>query len=170
MLKLVTIEGEQALLNEIANLYQQVWNTEDNSIRERVMRHAGYEGFRGFAALSDKGEVAGYAYGYSSLPEQYYHGLLSKEFNSAEYDEWLTDSFEFVEMAVHPSFRNQGLAKKLVNILVDAAAHHTAVLTTQHDNEPARNLYESLGWCVLKDCFYPNGEENPYIIMGKKLT
>jgi ribosomal protein S18 acetylase RimI-like enzyme len=167
--KLVKIDGNDNLLKQIAALYQEVWNKEDKSMEERLVRHSGYEGFRGFVALSEEGEAVGYSYGYSSLPGQYYHGLLAKEFDEAGRGKWLKDSFEFVELAVHHSFRNQGLAKKLVNRLLEDVNHRKAVLTTQLNNNSARGLYESTGWIVLKESFYPNGEDDAYIIMGKEL-
>jgi ribosomal protein S18 acetylase RimI-like enzyme len=163
------INKDEELLNHVTDLYQQVWEQEDSSIRDRVMRHAGYDGYKGFVAISEQGEMAGYAYGYFSQPGQYYHGLLSKAFNPEEYQNWLADCFEFVELGVHPAFRNQGLAKQLVTVLVDGVEQQTAVLTTQRNNAPARSLYENLGWTVLNDTFYPNGDEEPYVIMGKKL-
>ena len=163
------ISRNEELMNQVADLYQQVWNQEDGSIRDRVVRHTGYDAFKGFVAISEKGEVAGYAYGYFSQPGQYYHGLVSKAFNPEEYQTWLEDCLEFVELGVHPSFRNQGLAKQLETRLIDCVEQKTAVLTTQSNNAPARSLYESLGWIVLNDAFYPNGNEKSYVIMGKKL-
>ncbi|MBT2685298.1 GNAT family N-acetyltransferase [Bacillus sp. ISL-37] len=163
------ISRNEELMNQVAELYQQLWNQEDDSIRNRVLRHSRYEGYRGYVAISEQGEVAGYAYGYFSQPGQYYHELLSNAFTPEEYQDWLEDCFEFVELGVHPSFRNQGLAKQLVTQLIDGVEHKTAVLTTQHNNAPARSLYESLGWIVLNDAFYPNGDEESYVIMGKKL-
>ncbi|WP_102263863.1 GNAT family N-acetyltransferase [Mesobacillus jeotgali] len=163
------ISRDEELLNQVANLYQQVWYQEDRSISDRVVRHAGYDGYRGFVAISEQEEVAGYAYGYFSQPGQYYHGLLSKAFNPEEYQNWLEDCFEFVELGVHPAFRNQGLAKQLVTRLIDGVEHKNAVLTTQSNNAPARSLYANLGWTVINEAFYPNGDEESYIIMGKKL-
>lgn len=134
MFKYREINNDEESLNHVADLYQQVWEQEDSTIRDRVMRHAGYDGYRGIVAISEQGEVAGYAYGYFSQPGQYYHGLLAKAFNPEEYQNWLGDCFEFVELGVHPAFRNQGLAKQLVTVLVDGAEHQTAVLTTQRNN------------------------------------
>ena len=169
MFKYKEISRDEELLNQVANLYQQVWNQEESSIMDRVVRHSGYEGYRGFVAISEQGDVAGYAYGYFSQPGQYYHELLSKAFNSEEYQNWLEDCFEFVELGVHPSFRNQGLAFQLVTRLLDGVEHKTAVLTTQSNNGPARSLYGNLGWSVLNDTFYPNGDGEAYVIMGKNL-
>ncbi|WP_079510050.1 GNAT family N-acetyltransferase [Mesobacillus jeotgali] len=164
------IDENKEFLNQVADLYQQVWNQEGDSIRERIVRHSGYEGYRGIVAISDQGEVAGYSYGYSSQPGQYYHGLLSQALNQEEYQIWLADCFEFVELGVHPAFRNQGLAKQLVYRLLEGAVHKTAVLTTQLDNDSARGLYETLGWNVVKKPFYPNEAGEAYIIMGKQLS
>ena len=57
--------------------------------------------------------MIGFAYGYASLPGQYYHELLARAFDREECDKWLRDCFEFVELAVHPSFRKQGLGRML---------------------------------------------------------
>lgn len=163
------ISRDEELLRQVAILYQKVWNQEDQSIINRVVRHSGYKGYRGFVAISEQGEVAGYAYGYFSQPGQYYHGLLSKAFNPEEYQKWLVDCFEFVELGVDPAFRNQGLGKQLVNRLLEGTGEKTAILTTQLDNGSARRLYESLGWDVIKEPFYPNDEGQPYVIMGRAI-
>ncbi|RSD27879.1 GNAT family N-acetyltransferase [Mesobacillus subterraneus] len=167
---MVRIDENASLLKQIAALYQEVWNKEDRSWEERLVRHSGYEGFRGFAALNDNGEIVGYSYGYTSLPGQFYHNLMAKEFAESEYDKWLKGCFEFVELAVHPAHRNQGLAKELINLLLDGVVHKTAVLTTQQTNHSAQKLYERLGWHVLKHSFYPSAEGEPYVIMGRRLT
>lgn len=95
-------------------------------------------------AQDDKSEVVGFSYGYTSLPGQYYNGLLEKEFSSTEQTKWLTDCFELVKLAVHPSYRKQGLGKMLITELLEGVGNKTALLTIQVNNNSARSLYESL--------------------------
>lgn len=168
-MKLLSVDKDESILDGMANLYLEVWNNEGHSIKERLLKHRSYNGYRGLVMYSDKDEVVGFAYGYTSLPGQYYHELLSKEFDSKEYQKWLNNCFEFVELAVHPRFRKMGLGKELVTQLLEGAPNKTAILTTQSDNEPARALYGSLNWTLLKKTFYPHDLNHPYVIMGKEL-
>ncbi|MFC4408869.1 GNAT family N-acetyltransferase [Chungangia koreensis] len=153
-----------ALFDQIESLYNRVWN---QSIDERLRKHYTYDGFRGVALLSKTDRLKGFAYGYTSLPGQYYHGLLAKELAPNEYEHWLTDCFEVVELAVDPDFRRQGHAKTLMTELLDEVERKTAILTTQTDNHSARSLYESMGWVIVKERFYPGVPDKPYVIMGK---
>ena len=157
------------VLHQVSELYKEVWNNEDSSINERILRHSSYKGFRGFVILSKEDKLVGFSYGYTSLPGQFYHELLAKEFNSEEYHIWLQDCFEFVELAVHPSYRKQGLGKLLITKLLEDVENKTSILTTQVMNNSARSLYESLHWKVLKEPFYPGNSKQPYVIMGKEL-
>lgn len=168
-MKFLPIEGNESLLNQAADLYQEVWGKSDRSIKERLLRHYDYPGFKGIAALSDEAKLLGFSYGYTSSEGQYYHGLLSKEFEAEEYDKWLKDCFEVVELAVHPAARKKGLATTLMNQLLEGNEHHNAVLTTQASNHAALDLYKNLGWLILKETFYPDGVDNPFVIMGKRV-
>ena len=161
------IEINEALLGQIEQLYNKVWN---QSIVERLKKHDTYEGFKGLALLNETDQLVGFAYGYTSLPGQYYHGLLSKALNSAEYEQWLSHCFEVVELAFDPGFRRQGHAKTLMTELLDGIKRKTVILTTQTDNKSARSLYESMGWVIVKEPFYPGEPEKPYVIMGRKLN
>ncbi|MCG7344851.1 GNAT family N-acetyltransferase [Sporosarcina sp. ACRSL] len=168
MLKVLDVASNE-VIQQISELYKEVWNSEDNSMKERILKHSTYKGFKGFVIKSNDYKVIGFAYGYTSLPGQFYHKLLAKEFNSEEYHKWLQDCFEFVELAVHPSYRKQGLGKMLITKLLKGVDNKTAILTTQVGNHSARSLYESLQWMVLKEPFYPNNSNLPYVIMGKLL-
>jgi GNAT superfamily N-acetyltransferase len=169
-MKFIPLEENESLLQQAADLYEEVWEKGDNSIKERLLRHYSYPGYKGIAAISEDGKMPGFTYGYTSSEGQYYHGLLSKELKTGEYDKWLKDCFEVVELVVHPSARKKGLASRLMNQLLEGSGHQTAVLTTQVNNSAARNLYKSLGWVVIKEAFYPNGENDPFVIMGNELN
>jgi len=164
-MKLIKIN--EALLKQIEQLYNNVWN---QSIGERLKKHYTYEGYKGVALLNEVDELIGFAYGYTSLPGQYYHGLLSKALDPIEYEKWLSDCFEVVELAIDPTFRRQGHAKTLMTNLLEGTERKTAILTTQTDNLSARSLYESMGWINVKEPFYPGVPEKPFVIMGRQLN
>ncbi|MED4018778.1 GNAT family N-acetyltransferase [Sutcliffiella cohnii] len=165
-MKILPIKQDEKLLGKIDSLYMDIWN---HSIKERLIKHSSYEGFRGYVIISDDEEVLGFSYGYTSLSGQYYHELLSKELEPKEYEKWLTDCFELVELAVHPARRKQGFGKFLVNELLRGVDNKTSLLTTQVSNHPARKMYENLGWVVVKESFLPNVDSSPYVIMGEVL-
>ena len=166
MVKILSMTPD--ILDQVASLYNEIWNTDDASIKERLLKHSTYKGYKGIILLSDE-KIAGFAYGYTSLPGQFYHEKLAKAFNPEEYEQWLTDCFEFVELAVHPDNRKQGFGSILVHNLLQDVENKTAILTTQTDNSSARSLYGRLNWISLKEPFFPGDENNPYIIMGKEL-
>ena len=160
-MKIQSIQDEH--LEQIEQLYNKVWH---NSLLERLQRHRTYEGFKGVAILNKTNQLIGFAYGYRSLPGQYYHGLLTKALNPQEYDQWLSGCFEVVELAVDPDLRRQGHAKTLMKELLKGVDRKTAILTTQTDNGSARSLYESMGWVIVKEPFYPGVPEQPFVILG----
>ncbi|MER2261491.1 MAG: GNAT family N-acetyltransferase [Psychrobacillus sp.] len=154
---------------EMAMLYQAVWQKEEDDFFERLQKHANYVGFIGIVAYSDTNECIGFAYGYKSEEGQYYRGLLEQELTAEEASVWLTDCFEFVELLVHPSYRGNGLGKRLTEKLVGNYPAQTALLTTKTSNQIAKALYTSLGWVVVKGDFFPSPNDGPYVIMGKDL-
>jgi ribosomal protein S18 acetylase RimI-like enzyme len=158
--------ADEGRLETMENLYREVWDT---SIKERLIKHSSYPGFRGFVCLSNKEEIVGFTYGYSSLTGQYYHDILAKELDSTAYQLWMKDCFELVELVVHPSYRNQGYAKWLVTELLKDVQNKTTVLTTQINNHSARKLYQGMGWTNVKEPFFPSNDGTPYVIMGKVL-
>ncbi|MDH5162563.1 GNAT family N-acetyltransferase [Heyndrickxia oleronia] len=166
MVRVLKIDKNENLLETIDILYKQVWN---HSIKERLIKHSNYKGFRGYVINSDEGDIIGFSYGYTSSPGQYYHDLISNELSQIEYDKWLVDCFEFVELAVHPLYRNKGYGKLLINELLRGVKNRTVVLTTQSNNQSAHNLYQGLGWSVINESFIPENNDNTYSIMGKVL-
>ena len=156
-------------LKQIASLYQQVWNI-DTDCTEQFKRHMMYEGFRGTICLDEEDEPIGFAYGYASLPGQYYHELLSSHLKVDLSNEWLTNCFEFVELCVHPSMRQLGIGTLIHEHLLKNMPYKTGVLTTQQSNLAARKLYEARGWIVIADSFLPNQKtKERYLIYGKKM-
>ena len=157
-------------LKPIVSLYQHVWSL-DTDCTERFKRHMSYEGFRGSISLNEENKLIGFAYGYASLSGQYYHELLAQHMRPDLTNEWLTNCFEFVELCVHPSNRQQGIGSLLHDHLLKDMQYETSVLTTQQSNLAARKMYDKKGWNVIDDSFFPNEKTmKRYLIYGKKLS
>jgi ribosomal protein S18 acetylase RimI-like enzyme len=166
VVRVLSIEKDDIIIEQMEELYKSVWN---KSIKEPLVRHIKYKGFRGNRIISAEGRLIGFVYGYISLPEQYYHTLLSNELSQEEYDFWLKDCFEVVELVIHPLHRKRGFGSKLMRALLLGVDNKTAVLTTQVTNTAAQSLYTGLGWTVIKNAFILNKTEAPFMIMGKVL-
>ncbi|MCU9614662.1 GNAT family N-acetyltransferase [Caldibacillus lycopersici] len=156
------------VVERIPPLYELVWKKEESNFIHQFYRHLTYPGFQGIVATNEMQELVGYAYGYISTKGQYYHELLRSTLEQDNQDFWLKDCFELVELGVHPLFRNQQIASKLLDHLFSNVTNTTALLTTQVDNTAARNLYSKHGWQAVNQQFLPNTIA-PYVIMGKVL-
>lgn len=59
---------------------------------------------------------------------------------------------DMMNLAVHPDFRRQGIAEGLVSELVAALKQrgsHCLTLEVRASNEPAKSLYQKLGFCQV---------------------
>ncbi|CAM4291628.1 acetyltransferase [Bacillus manliponensis] len=167
-MNIIAITNDKRLINQIAALYCTVFNkTNEQEFAERVVRHIGYEGFKGVAALNEEGLLIGFSYGYTSLKGQFYHDLLKIALSEENNQHWLEDCFECVELSVHTDYRGKGLGTILHNILLENAPNKTSILTTQVDNDIARRMYNKLNWIDVKEPIYPG--ETAYVIMGNLL-
>ncbi|MFJ8354006.1 GNAT family N-acetyltransferase [Bacillus paramycoides] len=167
---ILPIRKDEAIIINMAKLYCKVFDkTNFDEMVERITRHMGYTDFKGAVAINDENEVIGFTYGYRSLEGQYYNQLMREALNSEQVERWLQDCFEFVELAVHPKYRNVGLGTKLHNGLLEGIPNRTSVLTTQINNLKARSLYEKLDWVNVLEPFHPSKDNAPYVIMGKAI-
>lgn len=169
-MEFVSIEKDEILLHNITKLYCKVFEkTNFNEMIERINRHIDYIDFKGIVAINEEKEVVGFTYGYRSLEGQYYNQLMREALHLEQVNQWLQDCFEFVELAVDPQYRNEGLGTTLHNELLEGISNRTSVLTTQINNQKARSLYERLDWEDVLEPFHPSKNDVPYIIMGKNL-
>ena len=164
----IRIDPEQHL-PRIAEFYAAVWGRRDDGDLERFRRHASYVGCFGYM-IEDGNGIAGFAYGYRSAPGQYFNGMVKGFLDAAAYDEWMTDCFEIPELAVRADVRRRGYGTALIARLLGETDAKTAVLSTQQDNKPARGLYERTGWIVIHEPYYPFGPDQPYVLLGKRLS
>ena len=76
---------------------------------------------------------------------------------------------DMMNIAVHPDYRNQGVAKNLIQSLMDTLSgqgSHSLMLEVRQSNEPAKNLYASLGFETvgIRKNYYRNPKENALIL------
>ncbi|WP_404451568.1 GNAT family N-acetyltransferase [Virgibacillus necropolis] len=137
--------------------------------KQTFIKHVTYPGFRGIKYINESEEILGFAYGYTSLPEQFYRNKLDGHLDEIEKNKWLQECFEFVELAVDVKSRQSGIGKQLHDYLLNYVNHDTSILTTSIDNFPAINLYKSREWQIIKRNVVLIPGTEPQIIMGKKL-
>jgi ribosomal protein S18 acetylase RimI-like enzyme len=138
-------------------------------IRTRMREtHSVREGFRAFCALVAPREVAGMVYGYHGAPGQWWHDTVAAAIPRSVAQEWLSDSYEVVEVAVAPQCQGAGIGSALIHRLLEGRPEKTAVLSTRTDSR-AHNLYRRLGFEVIVEMpFAPHGA--PFYVMGKQLA
>lgn len=76
---------------------------------------------------------------------------------------------DMMNVAVHPDFRRQGVAKALILALVDALKErgsHWLMLEVRQSNAPARALYAKLGFAEVgrRKNYYRNPKEDALIL------
>ena len=76
---------------------------------------------------------------------------------------------DMMNVAVHPDYRRKGIAEALVNGLVDALkaqGSHCLTLEVRASNEPAKMLYEKLGFSQIgrRPNYYRNPREDALIL------
>ncbi|RTR33993.1 N-acetyltransferase [Robertmurraya yapensis] len=154
---------------QIAELYCRMFLDEQENVLQNINKHACYEGFKGLKAKNLEGEIVGFAYGYTSSAEQFYHQKMVKHFSEDEVGTWLSDCFEFVELAVRPDYQRRSTASQLHDLLLENNIQRTSVLTTGIRNEAAIHFYEKKGWERIKDNVPVLSESNLQVIMGKNI-
>jgi ribosomal protein S18 acetylase RimI-like enzyme len=137
-------------------------------VRDRIVEvHQYREGFRAFCAVNGAGDVVGMTYGYRGAPGQWWHDAVAAALEPDVAERWLRDSYELVELAVHPAWQNQGIGTALIAALLSGVPQATCVLSTRSDSR-AHRLYRRLGFQVLTEMrFAPGGA--PFYIMGRPL-
>jgi ribosomal protein S18 acetylase RimI-like enzyme len=128
-------------------------------------------GFRAVAMLSPDGQVAGFGYGYTSGPGQWWHDQVRGAL--AEPDRrWLADCFEVVELHVRPAAQGHGLGARQLRGLLSMAPGSTTLLSTPEADERtsrAWRLYRRFGFVdVLRDFHFP-GDERAFAVLGRAL-
>ncbi len=150
MTDIIRIDPQQlhTVRDDIVRVYREAFaeppynegESEAESAASSLRQHARRDGFRLFVARSDSGEVVGFCYGYHGQPGQWWHDFVSKLLTPEARAQWLSDCFEFVELAVHPAFQGQGIGGRLHDALLAGVPYRTAVLSTYSGENRARQL------------------------------
>ena len=79
------------------------------------------------------------------------------------------DESDMMNIAVHPDYRRQGIARLLVDHLVEELkkrGSHCLTLEVRASNDPARRLYDSMGFIQvgLRKNYYRNPKEDACIL------
>ncbi|MFT4030501.1 MAG: GNAT family N-acetyltransferase [Protaetiibacter sp.] len=116
---------------------------------ERLLRHAGRDGFAIAIARDPAGEPVGFAYGMTGIPASWWSGYLRERVDPALVDAWVPGAFELAELALLPRYRGQGVGRSLLATLLVPRAEPRVVCQTVAEETPARALYRSLGFREL---------------------
>jgi len=173
----VIVEAVSEFPAEVVDVYREAfaespyYEGEEEVARfaeEALPRHTGRRGFRCVVAR-DAGLVVGFAYGYVSGPGQWWHDWVAGLLGPALAEEWMTDAFELVELAVRPAAQRQGAGGRLHDAVLADRPHRTAILSTRDEDTPARRLYRRRGWLPLREGWRPTPGVPPLVFMGLRL-
>jgi ribosomal protein S18 acetylase RimI-like enzyme len=148
-------DGDQAL-----DRASQVWTVYDAVFGDRPSEqdwrestfdaHCRRREFRLAAASEDDHTLAGFAYGYIGARGEYWPDRVAAALPGDVAAHWVGGHFEFVELAVLPSYRRRGIGAALHNALMTDPPADVALLSTDDgDDSPAVRLYRSRGWARL---------------------
>src|SRR5919112_710597 len=129
-------------------------------------------GFRSVATLTTDGRLAGFGYGYTSGPGQWWHDQVRSALDERSRAMWLSDCFEVVELHVRPTAQGHGVGARQLRALLAMADRKTALLSTPEADEQksrAWRLYRRFRFVdVLRDFVFP-GDERAFAILGREL-
>jgi ribosomal protein S18 acetylase RimI-like enzyme len=137
---------------------------------QSLPEHMRREGFRFVAAFEGEREsLVGFSYGHISRPGQFWHDTVAAALGPRAAGEWLTRTFQLVEIAVAPHAQGRGIGSRLHDHLLGEITFRKAVLSTMRTETVAQQLYRRRGWVTLLDqlCFPNVGRA--YRIMGLDL-
>jgi ribosomal protein S18 acetylase RimI-like enzyme len=129
--------------------------------------HTARRGFRATAALAGD-QVAGFGYGYTTEPGQWWHDQVLRSDERAA--GWLTNCFELCELHVLPKFQGRGIGRELLTLLLDGLPENRVLLSTPEGDTRAWRLYRSIGFVdVARHHLFP-GDSRPFAILGLALN
>jgi ribosomal protein S18 acetylase RimI-like enzyme len=173
--RLVRWDAEEMLdrLDDVLGVYVAAmrYSADIVSIRRGfVAGHTRRTAFRAVATLeAGTDRILGFGYGYLSGPGQWWHEQVRTGLTNPDYDRWLGDAFELVELHVLPQAQGTGLGEAQLRTLLDGAPGATVVLSTPEGESRAWRLYRRTGFVdVLRHHMFP-GDERPFAVLGRTL-
>ncbi|MBO2448368.1 GNAT family N-acetyltransferase [Actinomadura barringtoniae] len=150
---LTRLNGSDALLllDEVAEIYVPAYAEPPyephpmfsrEAFVERTTRQANRDGFVLVAARSHAGELAGFSFGLPFGAGRWWRDVSG----STPPEEVVSASkFSVIELVVAAEHRGRGLARRLLNELLEGRPEQYAMLLAQPD-APARAMYDRWGW------------------------
>ena len=162
-------------LDDVISVYGEAMGYRTELLQTRrgyIGAHVRRAGFRAVATLTTDGRLAGFGYGYTSGPGQWWHDQVRAALDEPSRRYWLTDCFEVVELHVRPTAQGHGVGGRQLRALLAMADGGTVLLSTPEADEQrsrAWRLYRRFGFSdVLRDFLFP-GDERPFAILGREL-
>jgi ribosomal protein S18 acetylase RimI-like enzyme len=115
-------------------------------VTDSLPRHAAREGFRLVESRDEDGELAGFGYGYTSAPGQWWHDRVAEALGEPVRS-WLPGAFEVVTLAVRAERQGQGIGGRLFDELTLGVER--GVLSVWEEAPRAVSLYLGRGWQVI---------------------
>ena len=161
--------------NEVVDVYRSVYSLPPyNEVDSQIDSFAASwpsriskPGFLFVGATDQDGSLVGFSYGWRSVAGDDWNVKLNHQLGDLSL-QWLSNCFEFVDLAVKPSAQGSGLGRDLTKVLFDLVEAKTAILLTHQTTTKASAMYLRNGWVKLGENF----EVVPgkfYQIMGKSL-
>ncbi len=162
-------------LDEVLAVYAEAMDYSSDLAATRrgfLYAHTHRPGFRAVATLSDDDRLLGFGYGYTSARGQWWHEQVRAGLSPRAYEDWLTDTFEVVELHVRPEAQGHGIGQRQLVALLDGVPERSVVLSTpEAPNEGSRawRLYRRTGFVDLLRRFRFPGDERPFGVLGRRL-
>lgn len=162
--------------NQVVDIYRSVYslppyNETDSQIEkfsESWETRTSKNGFVFVGAVDKESDrLVGFSYGWRSTPGDEWNRRLSEQLGNLS-NQWLSNCFEFVDLAVDPSAQGFGLGRDLTRKLFALVDTKTAILLTHQTTTKASEMYMRNGWTKVVEHF----EVAPgklFQIMGKTL-
>ena len=175
---LLSASQTRPLFSQLIDIYQAVFSgppfhetlPDFLNFSGRLSYHSKKAGFRCAVAWPEPGQpIVGFAYGYSGYPGSWFYDLVSTRLPRETVREYMSDYFEFAELALLPDWQDQGLGGQLHDTLLGELPQRTACLSTVQIETRASRLYRNRGWKTLVTNIDLPGTILKYQVMGKKL-
>ena len=161
-------------LDDVVAVYGEAMGYRSELLEARrgyIATHVRRPGFRAVATLTARGRLAGFGYGYTSAPGQWWHDQVRGALAIPERF-WLRNCFEVVELHVRPPAQGHGIGTGQLHALLGMAEEETVLLSTPEADERisrAWRLYRSLGFVdLLRHHLFP-GDARPFAVLGVRL-